>query len=173
VESQRRLLVILVLVFADVLLALAVWQAASWLQNFLGSGPLSVMAIVGTLPYVVVWLGLRAALGLYPRYGLGQVEELRRQTFALVATLTIVLVFAFASQLGGSISRVLLFAWSIGLLLLAPFARCLVKRARMRAALWGKQVVLRQWCNRLPRSSISVVFCSGLTTVEQGFYAKA
>jgi len=64
---------------------------------------------------------------LYPGYWLDQVEELRRQTYALLATLTIITVFAFASQLGDSISRVFLFGWALGLLLVAPVARHYVK----------------------------------------------
>src|SRR5215210_229343 len=142
VETRRRLLVVLVLIFSDILLALAVWQVAFVLQSILGRWPLSEIAIASTLPYLVVWVGLRASLGLYPGYGLGQVEELRRQTFALLATMGVTLVFAFASQLGDSLSRVLLFGWSLGLLLAAPIGRQFVKRAMMRGGLWGKPVVI-------------------------------
>jgi Undecaprenyl-phosphate galactose phosphotransferase WbaP len=94
------------------------------------------------VPNVVVWVGLRAVLGLYPGYGLGPIEELRRQTFALLATLAITAVFALASQVGGSLSRVLLFAWTAGLLLMAPVVRYFVKRAMMKLGLWGKPVVV-------------------------------
>ena len=142
VGPRRRLLVVLVLIFSDVLLALAAWQAAFVLHGIVGRGPLSEIAIASTLPYVAVWIGLRASLGLYPGYGLGQVEVLRRQTFALIATLTITLFFAFASQLGESLSRVLLCAWSVSLLLVAPLARCFVEQAMAKAGLWGKPVVV-------------------------------
>jgi len=130
------------MLFSDILLALAVWQAAFVLQGTWGHSQLSEIAVVSMVPNVVVWVGLRASLGLYPGYGLSQVEELRRQTFALLATLTIISVFAFASQVGDSLSRLLLFAWSIGLLLLAPVARYFVKRAMMKAKLWCKPVVV-------------------------------
>jgi Undecaprenyl-phosphate galactose phosphotransferase WbaP len=139
---QRRLLVVLVLIFSDILLALAFWQVAFVLHGIMGRGPLSEIAVASTLPNVAVWVGMRAALGLYPGYGLGQVEELRRQTYALLTTLAITSVFAFASQLGDSLSRVLLCAWSLGLLLVAPAMRCFVKWAMMRAGLWGKPVVV-------------------------------
>jgi hypothetical protein len=79
------------------------------------------------VPNVAAWIGVRAALGLYPGYGLDQVEELRRQTYVLLATLTIITVFAFASQLGDSISRVFLLGWALGLLLVAPVVRHSVK----------------------------------------------
>jgi FlaA1/EpsC-like NDP-sugar epimerase len=141
-ESRRQSLVVLVMIFSDILLALAVWQAAFVLQDIWGHSTLSERAVASMAPNVVVWVGLRASLGLYPGYGLSQVEELRRQTFALLATLTIITVFAFASQVGDSLSRLLLFAWSLGLLLLAPVARYFVKRAMMKAKLWCKPVVV-------------------------------
>ena len=142
VESRRHLLVVPALIVSDLLLALAVWQAAVVLQGILGREPLSGITIASSVPYVVMWVGLRASLGLYPGYGLGQVEELRRQTFALLATLGITLAFAFASQLGDSLSRLLLFAWSLGLLVAAPTARYFVKWVMMRLGLWGKLVVI-------------------------------
>jgi len=142
VKSRSRLIVTVGLISSDVLLALAIWQSAFVLQGVLGRGPLSGLALASLGPNTVVWVGLRAALGLYPGYGLGQVEELRRQTLALFATLAITTVFAFASQVGDSLSRVLIFAWFLGLLLLAPVMRHSVKRAMMKIGLWGKPVVV-------------------------------
>jgi len=142
VKSRSQQLVALVLISSDILLALAIWQAAFMLQIVWGHGPLSWIALASMVPNVVVWVGLRAALGLYPGYGLGPIEELRRQTFALFGTLAITAVFAFASHVGDSLSRVLLFAWIVGLLLLAPVARYSVKRAMMKLGFWGKRVVV-------------------------------
>src|SRR5919112_6589845 len=104
--SQRQLLVVLFLISSDVLVASAAWQVAIVLQGILGQGETSPLVIAALLPNTVVWIGLRASLGLYPGYGLGSVEELRRQTLALLATLTITLVFAFASQTGDLLSRI-------------------------------------------------------------------
>jgi Undecaprenyl-phosphate galactose phosphotransferase WbaP len=98
--------------------------------------------MAGVVPNTIAWVGLRAALGLYPGYGLGYVEELRRQTFALLATLAITTVFAFASQVGDSISRMSLFGWALSLLLVAPVARYWVKRTMMQMGLWRKPVVV-------------------------------
>ena len=141
-KSKARPLVPVVLISWDILLALTLWQAAFVLQSLWGHGPLSVFALAIVVPNVVVWVGLRAALGLYPGYGLGQVEELRRQTFALFATIAITTVFAYAYPASDSLSRVLLFAWALGLLLLAPVARYFIKRAMMRVGLWGKPIVV-------------------------------
>ena len=142
VGSRRRLMIIFALVLSDVLLAFAMWQAAFMLQAVVGRGAVSAIAIASIVPNVVAWVGLRAALGLYPGYGLDQVEELRRQTVALVATITIIAVFAFALQLGDSLSRIFLFAWALSLLLVAPVTRYIVKAMLMRSGWWGKPVVI-------------------------------
>src|SRR5215213_4305352 len=140
--SRRQLLVVLFLISSDVLLAAAAWQVAIVLQGIIGQGATPPLVLAALVPNTVVWIGLRASLGLYPGYGLGSVEELRRQTLALLATLTITLVFAFASQTGDLISRILIFGWTLNLLLMAPIARYCTKRTIMRAGLWGKPVVV-------------------------------
>jgi Undecaprenyl-phosphate galactose phosphotransferase WbaP len=143
VRSQQEWLVVTTLVLSDVLLALVVWEATLVLRYALGLNQPSVATtLVSVVPNTIAWVGLRAALGLYPGYGLGYVEELRRQTFALLATLAITTVFAFASQVSDSLSRLSLFAWALSLLLLAPVVRYLIKRAMARAGLWGKPVVV-------------------------------
>jgi Undecaprenyl-phosphate galactose phosphotransferase WbaP len=141
-KSGRRALVVSVLISSDVLLALAVWQVAVVLQEILGRGLLSQVALVSVVPEVAVWIGLRALLGLYPGYGLSQVEELRRQTLALFTAAAVVTVLAFALLMSGLLSRILLFAWCLGLLVLAPLVRYLVKRMIIQVGLWGKPVVV-------------------------------
>jgi hypothetical protein len=77
-KSGRQMLVRFALFSSDILLAFAMWQAAFVLYSVLAPGLPSGFTLVSMIP---VWVGLRAVLGLYPGYGLGQVEELRRQTF--------------------------------------------------------------------------------------------
>ena len=112
------------------------------LQEILGRGSLSQVAIVSMVPEIAVWVGLRALLGLYPGYGLSSVEELRKQTLALFATVAIIAVLAFALLMSGMLSRLLLLAWCLGLLVLTPVVRYFVKRALIRVGLWGKPVVV-------------------------------
>jgi Undecaprenyl-phosphate galactose phosphotransferase WbaP len=140
--SGNRTLVVLGLIGADVLLALVLCQVAAMIQVVWGNGALTPAAIAGMVPNIVVWVGLRFLLGLYPGYGLGQVEELRRQTFALFTTLAITTVFAFFSSTAESLSRMLLFAWILGLLFAAPLARYCAKLALKKLGLWGKPVVV-------------------------------
>ena len=139
---RRQPIVILVLVFSDILLAIAIALAAFVLQAILGQavfgrGQPTDIAITSMVANIITWVGLRTVIGLYPGYGLGPVEELRRQTLALLGTLTMSMTFAFALLIADSISRILLFAWALGLLVLAPLARHSVKWALMRASLWG------------------------------------
>jgi CBS domain containing-hemolysin-like protein len=93
-----------------------------------------VRQVISIVPLVVVWVWMRAVVGLYPGYSLGnKVEELRRQTVALFATVTIIAVFAFASQLGGSLfSRPVLVWWALALLVVAPVVRHYVKASLLR-----------------------------------------
>lgn len=140
-RKGRRALVAFVLVSSDALLALAVWQMAFVFQTFLGDGRLSWSSLASMAPGMIVWIGLRAATGLYPGYGLTQVEELRRQTYALLATFAIGTSLAFVYGVS-DLSRVLLVTWCLGILVSAPAARYLVKQAMMKGGLWGKPVVI-------------------------------
>ena len=141
-RSAKRTFVTVALVCSDSLLALAVWQAAFVLQSLVGNGQLSWLSLATIVPNMIVWIGLRAALGLYPGYGLTQVESLRRQTYALLATMAIITGLAFASQVGDMLSRVLVLAWCLGLLVLGPMTRYLAMRTMMKGGLWGKPVVI-------------------------------
>ena len=134
----------LALVFSDLLLASLFWGIAILLQSIWGQGQLLV---TGTTPaYIVsntvVWLGLRALLGLYPGYGLSPVEELRRQTYATVATLAILAILALAFQSGDQLSRLLVALSFLERLFLAPIGRHFVKRSIAKVGFWGKPAVI-------------------------------
>jgi Undecaprenyl-phosphate galactose phosphotransferase WbaP len=130
------------LLASDVALGLLVWGAALLVQSVWGDGSLSNVALVGVATNVMVWLGLRALLGLYPGYGMGEVEELRRQSYAVIATLAIMAIFAVAFQVGESLSRLLLLVGILGLLVLAPLVRHTTKAAMNKAGMWGKPVAV-------------------------------
>jgi len=138
----RQRMIRLTLVFSDIMLSLVVWGGAFALQSVWGRGAPSDVMIGTVTPSVVLWVGLRALLGLYPGYGLNQAEELRRQTYATLTTLAITSTFAVALQVGDRMSRLMLGLSFLGLLLFAPLARQLVKWGMMKARLWGKPVVL-------------------------------
>jgi Undecaprenyl-phosphate galactose phosphotransferase WbaP len=129
------------LVSSDVILALLVWYAAFILQGIWGQSELSRNSIVAG-SNVGVWVGLRALLGLYPGYGLSQADELRRQTYAVAASLIITSVFALTVHVGDLFSCPLLALGFLGLLFFVPALRNFVKHGMMRAGLWGKPVVI-------------------------------
>lgn len=87
-------------------------------------------------------MGLRALLGLYPGYGMNPVEELRRQTYAVLATLAITATFVVALRVDDMVSRSVLAMGCVGLVLLASLVRQLAKWRLMRWRLWGKPVVV-------------------------------
>ena len=126
-----------VLVLSDIALASLLWCVALLIQSIWGQWQITGVVLASIVPNVAVWIGLRALLGLYPGYGIDEAEELRRQTYAVAATLAITAVFAVALHIAGSLSRLLLLVGFGSLLVLAPLVRHLVKVAMSRAGVWG------------------------------------
>jgi hypothetical protein len=120
----------LVLIFSDVVLALAVWGVAIVVRVAWGTA-----TIAGVLP-VAVWVVLRAVLGLYPGYGLNAVDELRRQSYATLGALIITSTFLGLHQ-GQDVSRSVLIGGFLALLIAAPLVRQSVKWSLKKARLWG------------------------------------
>lgn len=141
-QAWRQTTANLILVLSDVVSALAVWEAAILIRAAWGMSPVSNVTVVGVFPAVAIWLVLRTVLGLYPGYGLNAVEELRRQTYATLGTLTIGATIAVLLQFGDAMSRFVLVAGFLALLVATPFARQVTKWWLMRAGLWGKPVVV-------------------------------
>lgn len=122
-------------------------DAAAWcLCILLGAGlshaygfppPVAAMPVLTGL----VWLGLRAASGLYPSYGLAGPEELRRSVLTIAAS---GMVYALALAMGpGSDARrwVALVMW-LPLVPLSWFVRHAAKRLLLRAGAWGVPYVV-------------------------------
>jgi Undecaprenyl-phosphate galactose phosphotransferase WbaP len=135
-------LVLTILVLTDFLLSILVWKASSLLQGIWGHSALSGMTSVAMLAVITAWIGLRALLGLYPGYGISSAEQLRRHTYAVFATLSILAIFALGFQIGDSLSRLLLALVFLGLLVLCPFVQHLVKLRMKKTDLWGQPVVI-------------------------------
>ncbi len=143
VQAWRQWLVVVALVFSDILFACLFWGLALILQSAWGQGALSGTTGTYILFNTALWIGLRALLGLYPGYGLDPVEELRRQTFATVATLAIsVATFVLAFEAGSSLSRLVLVIAFLERLLAGPLGRHFVKWGLMKLGLWGKPVLV-------------------------------
>ncbi len=157
VRRQRR--VVLILLFSDVLLGLLVWgmaatlqgtwwsrtlpeSAAIRLQEVWGSATPSYVITAVIATSIVVWIGMRVLLGLYPGYGFNVAEKLRRQTYALVATTAIIATLALTFHVGILIPRLMLIVGFSSLLLLPPLLRALVELRLIKVGLWGKPTVI-------------------------------
>jgi Undecaprenyl-phosphate galactose phosphotransferase WbaP len=140
--KREKLLTVFALISSDVILVFLVWQVASLFQTLWGRGPLSDITVLGIVPFTAMWIGLRALLGLYPGYGWSPVEELRRQTYAVVATLAGTAIVSIAFHVGDVISRLLLISSLLGLSVLGPLARHFAKWQMRKIGLWGKPVVI-------------------------------
>ncbi|HEY6580763.1 MAG TPA: undecaprenyl-phosphate galactose phosphotransferase WbaP [Rubrobacter sp.] len=141
-QIWRQRLTVTLLVLSDVLVALLVLVVAALLQGIWGRGELSAGAIATAVAAVAVWVGLRALMELYPGFGLDAVQEVRRHTYAALAALPMVVTFAVAIRISGSISRLLLVVFFSGLLVLTPFTRYLTKVALKKVGVWGKPIVI-------------------------------
>ena len=141
-ETSKQQLTAFFLICSDIILALLVWEVALILHGIWGRGPLTDVTVASIVPTAAVWIGLRTLMGLYPGYGLDPVEELRRQTYAASATLAVTAVFGLALHFGDLMSRLLILLSFLGLLVLAPLARRLVKGKLRGLGLWGKPVVI-------------------------------
>jgi hypothetical protein len=135
-------IVSLVLIFSDVMLALAVWGLAIFIRAAWGTstiaGILPTNMIAGVLP-VAVWVVLRAVLGLYPGYSLNAGDELRRQSYATLGALILASTFLGLHQ-GQDVSRSVLIGGFLVLQIAAPLLRQLVKWALKKARLWGTRM---------------------------------
>lgn len=138
----KQRLIVGTLIMIDVLLALFIWGMASVVQGVLGGGELSETTIVTMAPLMAVWIGLRALLGLYPGYGLSSVEQLRRHTYAVAATLAMLAIFALSFQVGEALSRLLLISLFLGLLVFVPPVQYWTKWCMKKMRVWGKPVVI-------------------------------
>jgi hypothetical protein len=136
--NPRRLADSSVLIFSAVVIVLAVWGVAilvrvSWhTSTIVGVLPTSTLA--GVIP-VAVWVVLRTALGLYPGYSINAVDELRRQSYSTLGALVIAAAFLGLHQ-GQDLSRSVLIAGFLTLLIAAPLERQAAKWSLERARLW-------------------------------------
>ncbi|HZC01617.1 MAG TPA: undecaprenyl-phosphate galactose phosphotransferase WbaP, partial [Gammaproteobacteria bacterium] len=118
-------------------MAILVKQTLFW-----GPEQLTAQSAAAIVPAVAVWVGVRALSRLYSVYGIDSVEELRRHTYTVFATLAILAIFALGLKVGQDLSRLLLGLFFLGLLLAAPFARYFVKLGLRKVGLWGKPVMI-------------------------------
>jgi Undecaprenyl-phosphate galactose phosphotransferase WbaP len=102
----------------------------------------SLALYVDLAPLLAVFVLGYAQAGLYPGFGLGPVETLRRLTYTTAFGFLVLAAFSFALKVPPLYSRVtfaLAFAFS---LLLVPMARALVAHLLRRLSWWAEPVVV-------------------------------
>ena len=141
-ETWRQRLVTLTLIFSDLVLAFFIWEVTCLAEIFWAPGYLTGAAVASIVPVALVWVGFRAAQGLYPGYGMDEAEELKSQTYALLATLAFAAIFALAFHIGDLLSRFMLLLVFVSLLFLSPLMRYATKNWMRRHGVWGKPVAI-------------------------------
>ncbi len=97
---------------------------------------------VGLLPLLPAFFLAHANVGLYPGFGLGAVETLRRLTLATSSVFVSLAAVAFALKLPPVYSRMTFaLAWT-GALVLLPLARYLLLFAARRWSWWGEPCIV-------------------------------
>lgn len=143
-RTVRRTVATLALLLSDLLAGLCFLGMAFGGGVFAQDGRQTVeefagVMLAGVLPSLVLWILLRALLGLYPGYGMDQAQELRLQTYSSVLTLVAVSVILFAMDMGGLFFHLLPLG-VFGMVLAVPVARSGTKWILRHANLWGKPV---------------------------------
>lgn len=137
---------VLVLLASDLLVGLGALGVAFGGGVFAEAGRQSVaqfmdVILAGVAPSLVLWILLRALLGLYPGYGMDPAQELRLQTYSSVLTLVVVSVILFAMGAGRLFFHLLPLG-IFGLVLVTPVVRGGTRWLLRRAGMWGKPVVV-------------------------------
>lgn len=145
-RTVRRTAAILALLLSDLLTGLVFLGMAFGGGVFAEEGRQTLaefagVMLAGVVPSLVLWMLLRALLGLYPGYGMDPAQELRLQTYSSVLTLAVVSVILFAMDLGGLFFHLLPLG-VFGMVLAVPVARSGTKWVLRGAGLWGKPVVV-------------------------------
>ena len=136
-----RLLRVLVLVLTD-LAALALAGALAYALWALPERGQSFALYLELAPLLPLFCVGYATAGLYPGFGLGPVETLRRQSYVTAFGFLVLAAFSFALKLPHLYSRVT-FALALAMsLLLVPLARAWVVRVARRWPWWSEPVVV-------------------------------
>jgi Undecaprenyl-phosphate galactose phosphotransferase WbaP len=137
--ETRRIYNAIALMLGDMLALTGVLYATGILRGAVIGQPLFQWWIELVLP---VWI--IGALGgrLYPGWGLGAVEELRRQTLTLIGVFSFAAVLLFWFQMGEETSRFALTVSFFMSLVAVPAMRRIVKSLLIRGGLYGLPVVI-------------------------------
>ncbi len=139
--AAPRLVVPALLAASDIAGVAGCWALAYGLRLWTG-GVLNPSDYLQLAPASLLFLAGLYVAGLYPGYGLGPVEELRRYTYVTSLVFLGLATATFLMKVGAVYSRaVLLTAWALTLVAL-PAARAILRRVLSRTGWWGEPVVI-------------------------------
>jgi Undecaprenyl-phosphate galactose phosphotransferase WbaP len=116
------------------LVAVLLWASPvrdQGVEHYLPAAPLLALVVLGY-----------AQAGLYPGFGLGPVETLRRYSLVTVAAFVVMASLVFVLKLEDSYSRITLALACAASLLLVPLGRAVLARVAQRWSWWREPVVL-------------------------------
>lgn len=137
--EYRRFYNTVALMLGDIFSLTAVLFISGSIRHTLLGEPLTQWWIEIIIP---LWLIVASVYRLYPGWGLGAVEELRREALSLGIVFSLTLVFFFWAQLGTITSRFTLTGTFILALAIVPAVRKLVKSFLIRSGQYGLPVVI-------------------------------
>ncbi|HYG59241.1 MAG TPA: undecaprenyl-phosphate galactose phosphotransferase WbaP [Symbiobacteriaceae bacterium] len=140
VPRHRPVPVVTLLFFGDLLAITAALLLACGIRSLFG--PLDLARHLPLLPALFLFILGFLYAGLYPGYGLGPVEELRRanRTTALVSLLLLASTFLFRS--GQEISRVVIIIGWVLALFAVPLVRAALRALFAGRSWWGQPVLI-------------------------------
>jgi len=148
--EYRRVYNAIALMLGDMFALTAVLFVTGALRSLVVGQPLFQWWIELVLP---VWIIGAIGSKLYPGWGLGAVEELRRQTLTLIGVFSFAAVLLFWFQLGEETSRFALTVSFLLSLVVVPFVRKVVKSLLIKSGQYGLPVVI-YGANRLGRELV-------------------
>jgi len=142
VHTRRRAANVVALMAGDVVALTVALLAASLLRFSAVAGPDDAVLVSWVWALLPVYATSAALAGLYPGWGTGAVEELRRATLLLIGVFGLAAAALFLTQQALLVSRLVIglsFVLSVALL---PLVRARVKAALIMAGAWGVPTVI-------------------------------
>ena len=140
-RGAPRVVIPALLAVSDLAVVIGCGALAYGLRLWTG-GVLNPADYLQLAPAALLFVAGLYVAGLYPGYGLGPVEELRRYSYVTSLVFLGLATATFLMKAGHIYSRaVLLTAWALTLLAL-PAARALLRHLLSRTAWWGEPIVI-------------------------------
>ena len=139
--GTNAMLISVFFVLADVLVIIGAMGVAFWLRALLGAD-LRLDYYMHLLGFVTLFPVLYALSGLYPGYGIGPVQELRRLTVSTSVGYLLIASSSYLLRADLDHSRGFFFiAWAATTVAL-PLQRSLVRHFLSRTSWWGEPVII-------------------------------